>query len=123
MKNKYLKVILLSLLMSCIMIIPQIISGDGIFSIYSDFNYQQVPFTMAAIDGVQTGNTAYSWINDLGTSFLGSYGYYNLTSPFFLIALLFPATWFPYLVGPLLILKIVIAIIISNRVKFLFENK
>ena len=113
MKNKYLKVILLSLLMSCIMIIPQIISGDGIFSIYSDFNYQQVPFTMAAIDGVQTGNTAYSWINDLGTSFLGSYGYYNLTSPFFLIALLFPATWFPYLVGPLLILKIVIAALLA----------
>lgn len=109
MKNKYLKVILLSLLMACILVIPQIISGDGIFSIHSDFNYQQVPFTMAAIEGIHTGNSSYSWINDIGTSFLGSFGYYNLTSPFFLITLLFPSTWYPYLIGPMLILKLVIA--------------
>lgn len=113
MKNKYLKVTLLSLLMACILVVPQIISGNGILSIYSDFNFQQVPFTMAAIEGVQTGNTTYSWVNDIGTSFLGSYGYYNLTSPFFLITLLFPSTWFPYLVGPMLILKLVIAALLA----------
>ena len=99
--------------MACILVVPQIISGNGIFSIYSDFNFQQVPFTMAAIEGVQTGNTTYSWVNDIGTSFLGSYGYYNLTSPFFLITLLFPSTWFPYLVGPMLILKLVIAALLA----------
>lgn len=109
MKNKYFKVILLSLIMACLLVVPQIISGDGIFSVYSDFNYQQVPFTMNAIESIQTGNTTYSWVNDIGTSFLGSYGYYNLTSPFFLITLLFPSTWYPYLVGPMLILKLVIA--------------
>lgn len=113
MKNKYLKVTLLSLLMACILIIPQIVIGDGIYSIYSDFNFQQVPFTMSAIEGIQTGYSTYSWINDIGTSFLGSFGYYNLTSPFFLITLLFPSTWFPYLVGPMLILKLVVAALLA----------
>lgn len=113
MKNKYLKVIVLSLLMACIMIVPQIIKGEGILSIYSDYNFQQLPFGISANEEIKEGNVSYSWNNDLGTSFIGTYSYYNLSSPFYLITLLFPSTWFPYLIGPLLILKIVVASLLA----------
>lgn len=109
MKNNYFKVILLSLLMASIMIVPQIIKGEGILSIMADFNYQQIPFSIAANESIKNGETTYNWLNDLGTSFVGSYSFYNLGSIFFLISLIFPAKVFPYLIGPLLILKYVVA--------------
>lgn len=112
-KKNYLKVILLSLLMASIMIIPSIIKGNGILSIYADFNQQQIPFSIAANEAVKTGNTSYTWINDIGTSFIGTYSFYNLGSIFFIISLLFPAKIFPYLIGPLLILKYVVAALLA----------
>lgn len=112
-KKNYLKVILLSLLMASIMIIPSIIKGNGILSIYADFNQQQIPFSIAANEAVKAGNTSYTWINDIGTNFIGSYSFYNLGSIFFIISLLFPAKIFPYLIGPLLILKYVVAALLA----------
>lgn len=113
MKNNYLKVLSIALLIASIIIVPSIINGRGILSIYSDFNHQQIPFTMAANDAIKEGNISYSWINDLGTSFIGTYSFYNLGSIFFIVSLIFPAKLFPYLVGPLLIIKIVIAALLA----------
>lgn len=113
MRSKYLKVILLSLLIASIMIVPQIIKGNGILSIYSDYNFQQLPFAMSANEQIKEGNLNYTWTNDIGTSFIGTYSYYNLTSPFFLITLIFPASWYPYLIGPMLILKITVAALLA----------
>ena len=107
--NHYLKVIIISLIMASIILVPQIIKGKGILSVFSDFNYQQIPFSIEANNVIKTGNIQYEWNNDLGTSFIGSYSFYNLGSIFFLISLIFPSTVFPYLIGPLLILKYVVA--------------
>lgn len=107
--NHYLKVIIISLIMASIILVPQIIKGKGILSVLSDFNYQQIPFSIEANNLIKTGNIQYEWNNDLGTSFIGSYSFYNLGSIFFLISLMFPSTVFPYLIGPLLILKYVVA--------------
>lgn len=107
--NHYLKVIIISLIMASIILLPQIIKGKGILSVFSDFNYQQIPFSIEANNLIKTGNIQYEWNNDLGTSFIGSYSFYNLGSIFFLISLIFPSTVFPYLIGPLLILKYVVA--------------
>lgn len=107
--NHYLKVIIISLIMASIILVPQIIKGKGILSVFSDFNYQQIPFSIEANNLIKTGNIQYEWNNDLGTSFIGSYSFYNLGSIFFLISLIFPSTVFPYLIGPLLILKYVVA--------------
>lgn len=109
MKNKYLQVILLSLAVACIMIVPQIIKGQGMFSIASDFNWQQVPFAMSANEELKHQSALYSWVNDIGSSYIGTYSFYNLGSPFFLLSIIFPATWYPYLIGPFVILKLVIA--------------
>ena len=67
----------------------------------------------AANDQRKEGNLSYTWINDIGTSFIGTYEYYNLTSPFFLITLIFPASWYPYLIGPMLIIKMVVAALLA----------
>lgn len=112
-KNNYLKVVVISLLIASIMIIPQIIKGKGILTVFADFNYQQIPFSIAANNAIKSGNISYNWINDLGTSFIGSYSFYNLGSIFFIISLLFPAKIFPYLIGPLLILKYVVAALLA----------
>ena len=111
--NNYFKVIILSLIMALLIIIPQIIKGNGILNIFSDFNYQQIPFSIEVNNSIKSNNIQYDWNNDLGTSFIGSYSFYNLGSIFFIISLLFPATVFPYLIGPLLIIKYVVAALLA----------
>ena len=95
----------LSVLIASFFIIPQIIKNSGIFMISADFNYQQIPFNELANELIKQGNTNYTWLNDLGSNFIGSFSFYNLGSPFFWITLLFPAKLFKYLSGPIFILK------------------
>ncbi|MBR2715138.1 MAG: YfhO family protein, partial [Ruminococcus sp.] len=100
---------LLAFLFGCalaaVLIVPIMIMGDGYFLYYGDFNVQQIPFYLIAHDSILEGNTAWSHITDLGANFVGSYSFYNITSPFFLLTLLFKSEMVPYLFGPLLILK------------------
>lgn len=86
--------------------LPFIIYDSGYFLMYGDFNVQQYPFYMHAHDAIQSGEWGWDFKTDLGVNFIGSYSFYNLGSPFFLLTLLFPSSAVPYLIGPLLALKI-----------------
>ena len=87
-------------------ILPFIIYDSGYFLMYGDFNVQQYPFYMHAHDAIHKGEWGWDFKTDLGVNFIGSYSFYNLGSPFFLLTLLFPSAAVPYLIGPLLALKI-----------------
>lgn len=108
-KNNYIKAFLAGLILACVMIVPFIIKGHGIFTMVDDFNYQQIPFNMLSNAAVKSGQTGWNWYTDLGSNFIGSYSFYTLGSPFFWLSLIFPAVIFPYLIGPLLILKYSVA--------------
>lgn len=109
MKNKYLKVTILAFLLACVLIIPSIIKGNGVMSIFADFNYQQIPFGISANDLIKDGQTSFNWNNDLGTDFIGSFSFYNLGTIPFILSLIFKGSTFPYLIGPIYILKIVLS--------------
>lgn len=100
----WLKAFLYSLLAGCLAFLPYIFVGQGIFSIRADFNYQQIPFNMMCNEAIKNGDIFWNWNTDVGSAFV-AYGFYNLGSPFFWVSLLFPSNLFPYLIGPLLILK------------------
>ena len=105
-KNFTLRAFLYGCVLATLVVLPVTIASKGYFLYYGDFNVQQIPFYILAHDAVLSGNTAWSNITDLGANFIGSYTFYNLTSPFFLVTLLFPTTVVPYLFSPLLILKL-----------------
>lgn len=87
--------------------------GEGILTVRDDFNVQQIPFSIAVNDAVKTGQLGWMWNVDLGTNIIGAFSFYNLGSPFFWCSVLFPAEWFPYLVGWLYMLKYMVAGICS----------
>lgn len=107
--NNYIKAFLLSVLTSSLMIVPFIIKDHGLFTLIDDFNSQQITFSMYMNDSLKNGNVFWSWATDLGSDFIGAYSFYNLGSPFLWISFLFPSSFFPYIVGPLLIFKYGIA--------------
>lgn len=108
-KNKILISFLLSLLLGTIIISPNLIAGKGIFSLIADFNIQQIPFNQMINNSIKEGSILWSWYNELGSNFIGTFSFYNLFSPFNIIGYLFPSNWFPYLIGPIFILKYGIA--------------
>ena len=64
---------------------------------------------MHSNDLIKSGRWGWDWSVDLGSSFVGAFGFYTLGSPFFWLSALFPANVFPYIVGWLYILKYVAA--------------
>ncbi|HCC35655.1 MAG TPA: hypothetical protein DEQ02_08495 [Ruminococcaceae bacterium] len=108
--KKYIfKVLILCFITSAVAIVPFIINGRGLFTLVLDFNSQQLPFNIGANESIKQGAVLWDWYADLGTSFVGAYSFYNLGSPFFWISLLFPSEAFPYVIGPMLILKYCVA--------------
>ncbi len=105
-KERYGTVFLIALAMTFIIFLPFIITGKGYFLQYGDFNVQQYPFYMHGHDMIKSGSLGWDFKTDIGANFVGSYSFYNLGSPFFLLTLLFPSEAVPYLIGPLLALKI-----------------
>ena len=101
----YLFTFLFGLVLSFLIFLPFLIIDRGVFLYYGDYNVQQIPFYSLAHDAVQSGQTGWSWLTDLGANFVGSYSFYLLGSPFFWITLLFPSGAVPYLMAPLLMLK------------------
>ena len=91
---------------ACVMFLPFIIADKGYFVFYGDFNVQQIPFYQMAHDAVLSGNVFWSWTTDLGANFIGSYSFYLLGSPFFWLTLPFSSDIVPYLMAPLLIIKL-----------------
>ncbi len=86
--------------------LPYLLIDQGYFLYYGDFNVQQVPFYQMTHDAIRAGNLGWNWYTDLGVNFIGSYSFYNLGSPFFWLTLPFPSDAVPYLMAPLLMLKI-----------------
>lgn len=104
-KEKRLFTFFVSLAVAAAFILPYMILGEGYFTFFGDFNVQQIPFYKMCHKAIREGNIYWSFNTDLGANFIGSYSFYLLGSPFFLITLPFPNSWVPYFMGPLLILK------------------
>lgn len=107
--SDYIKVFLLCLLTSGLMFLPLLIANKGLFALVGDFNYQQIPFNILSNRAIKSGDFFWNWYTDLGSSFIGSYSFYTLGSPFFWLSLIFPPYFFPYVVGPMFMLKYCVA--------------
>ncbi len=105
-KERYGTVFAIALFISLIIFLPFIIINKGYFLLYGDFNVQQYTFYIHAHDMIKSGSLGWDFKTDIGANFVGSYSFYNLGSPFFLITLLFPTKAVPYLMAPLLMVKI-----------------
>ena len=102
-----------ALLMAALVFLPFVIYNKGLFLYYGDFNVQQIPFYLHVHDALLAGRLGWDPITDLGVDLLGSYSFYNITSPFFLLTLAFPSAAVPYLMAPLLVLKTACAALTS----------
>lgn len=86
------------------------IYDGGIMNYCGDFNAQHLTFGEMSVEAVHSGNFGWNWSSDLGVNFMGSY---TLGSPFFWLTALFPASFSPYLVGPMLALKTGVASLLA----------
>ena len=108
-KHSCIKVFFLAFALSAAVFLPYIIAEHGYFFLYADYNMQQLPFYSLAHEAVRSGEFFWNWSTDLGANFIGSYSFYNLGSPFFWLTTLFPENALPYLLAPLLMLKVSLA--------------
>lgn len=104
-RHPYASAFLLNLLLGVFAFAWSMISQKGLFSVAGDFNVQQIPFAMAANDAIKSGRTVWDWSLDLGSNFIGGMTFYILGNPSFWLSLLFPSSWFMYLVGWFYVLK------------------
>lgn len=104
-KKYYQKSFFYALIMAAALFLPFVIIDGGYFIFYGDYNAQQIPFFKHCVEAVHNGTLGWDWSTDLGANFFGSYTYYTLGSPFFWFMTLFPASFSPYLMAPLLCLK------------------
>lgn len=104
-----LQAFLLALGIAVLIFLPFVLLGRGYFTFFGDFNVQQIPFYKLAHEAVRSGELGWNWYTDLGVNFIGSYSFYLLFSPFFWLTLPFPTAFVPYLMAPLLVLKMACA--------------
>ena len=112
-KKYIIRVLLLSLITAALSIVPFVIANGGLFTLRDDFDYQQTVFSMFCNDAVKSGELGWSWYTDLGSSFIGSYSFYNLGSPFMWLSFVLPAAAIPYAMGLFIILKYCVAAVLS----------
>ena len=108
-KEKKLLTFSVAFLVAASLFLPYIFMDNGYFLFYGDYNVQQIPFYMHCHEAIKNGNIFWDFGTDLGANFIGSYSFYLLGSPFFWFTLLFPTSFVPYLVAPLLMLKFAFA--------------
>ncbi len=101
----YKKAFFTALIMGVILLLPFVIIDGGYFIYYGDYNAQQIPFYTLCNQAIKNGEFMWNWQTDLGVNFIGSYSFYTIGSPFFLLTLPFPAEFAKYLMAPLLVLK------------------
>ena len=104
-KSDYLKIFIINFVIAMLSFALLIIRGNGIFTLCNDFNEQQIPFHMLANNSLKNGGFLWNWSIDLGSSFVGALGFYVLGSPFAWLSFLFPARFYPFLVGWLYMMK------------------
>lgn len=85
--------------------LPFLVVDRGFFLYCGDFNEQQIPFYMYANYFIKQGGGTWSWATDMGSSFVNSYSFYNLGSPFLWISMIVPSRWMPFMMVPLFLLK------------------
>ena len=111
-KPRYGRAFWLCFLLAAALFLPHCIAdavaGGGYFHYAGDFNDQQINFYQYANAFVKQGGT-FSWATDLGSGFVNSYSFYLLGSPFFWLSLLVPSRWMPWMMVPLLCLKMALA--------------
>ena len=106
----FIRTILFSLIAAGITFGYFIMKDKGFFTVVDDFNAQQLPFATAVWNMLHSGDAGeWSWNIDLGSSFINTFSFYNLGSPFIWLSLLAPRGVFPYLAGFLYIVKYVTA--------------
>jgi len=82
------------------------LQNHGFFYILSDFNTQQIPFTISLHQYLENSPVSgWLWNYELGHSVIQAYGFYALGSPFFWLSMLFPAGWFPYIISLFYVFK------------------
>ncbi len=113
-KSRTAQAFFIALLMAVLLFLPFLIFDRGYFIYYGDFNVQQIPFYQMAHDAVRAGNFGWNWTTDLGANFIGSYSFYLLGSPFFWLTIPFPSEAVPYLMAPLLMLKLALASLFAH---------
>ena len=104
-KNNIFLAFFFSLCLGALITVPNIIYGKGIYNLSADFSFQRIPFYMVMSDAVKDGSVLWTWFNELGSNFIGTFSFYNFFSPFNLILYMFPGSWAPYIIGWLDILK------------------
>lgn len=117
--NKALLAFLCSFILGSIIIVPYMIIGKGIFTLWADYNIEQIPYAQLMNYSIKEGSIFWTWNNELGSNFIGTFSYYNLFSPFSMIGYLFPYRWYPYIGGILTILKFAV----SGLTSYLFLKR
>jgi len=102
-------VFIFSFFLAVAFFLPHVIADKGYFFYMGDYNVQQIPFNIMANEAVKSGNIFWNWNTDLGANFIGSYAFYLLGSPFFLLQLIFPPSWIPFTLPWVLCLKFAVS--------------
>ena len=119
-KRKFWQAVALCALAAAIFFLPFYIIDGGFFHYAGDFNSQQISFYRymngfvkgaGYPDSIFAGapRNTFSWATDLGSGVMNAYSFYLYGSPFFWFSTIFPQSWLPYLMVPLLVLKFGVA--------------
>ena len=123
-KERYLLLFVLSMAGMLLCCLPSFIVNKGIFLYYGDFNSQQEMFYFHSNEMIKSGSLGWDWGTDLGSSFIGSYSFYLLGSPFFWFTLIFPPSAEVYLIPIMLGVKTGCAAMFSYAyIRFFVKNK
>ena len=123
-KERYLLLFVLSMVGMLICFLPSLIVNKGVFLYYGDFNSQQEMFYYHSNEMIKNGAFGWDWGTDLGSSFIGSYSFYLLGSPFFWVTVIFPPSWEVYLIPVMLGVKTACAAMFSYAyIRMFVKNK
>ena len=104
-KEQYFKAFFFGFICIFLALLPIMISENGYFIFYGDYNAQQIPFYRLAYDAARSGELGWNWFTDLGSDFMTSYSFYLFGSPFFRLATLLPEKLVTYSMPFLLAVK------------------
>ena len=85
--------------------LPFLLVDKGFYLYCGDYNEQQIPFYLYANHFIKQWGGTWSWATDMGTSFVNSYSFYNLGSPFLWLTLWLPSRLMPFAMVPIFALK------------------
>ena len=123
-QDKFWLTVGLCALTAALFFLPFYLLDGGFFHYAGDFNSQQISFYrymngfikgagypdgLTSIAGHSLPTNTFSWATDLGSGVMNAYSFYLYGSPFFWFSLIFPQSWLPYLMVPLLVLKFAVA--------------